>query len=133
MSMLPPILNAQALRALSEGVSSQACNCLVGACVGWESVTEDRWPSRQMLKVGSLREASDPFGPVVAEPTFEEFHPEGTRYASPAAPIAVRFFPYNLCDVYACSQCDKVLLRYTEFGGYYVDHRVRELDASLVI
>ena len=41
-------------------------------------------------------------------------------------------FPYNISDVYACSTCDKVLLRYTEFGGYYVDHRVRELDARLM-
>jgi hypothetical protein len=26
-----------------------------------------------------------------------------------------------------------VLLRYTEFGGYYVDHRVRALNADLVV
>jgi hypothetical protein len=25
------------------------------------------------------------------------------------------------------------LLRYTEFGGYYVDHRVRVLNADLVV
>jgi hypothetical protein len=24
-------------------------------------------------------------------------------------------------------------MRYTEFGGYYVDHRVRELRADLVV
>jgi hypothetical protein len=35
--------------------------------------------------------------------------------------------------VFACTTCDKVLLRYTEFGGYYVDHRVRGVDAQLVI
>ncbi|MBC7649208.1 MAG: hypothetical protein H7197_08870, partial [Vitreoscilla sp.] len=56
-----------------------------------------------------------------------------TRYTSPDAPIAVNFFPYNLCDVFACAKCSKVLLRYTEFGGYYVDHRVRELDANLLV
>jgi hypothetical protein len=133
MSMDPPILDAQALRALSESASSQACTCPVGACVGWESVTEDRWPTRQMLKVGSLREAADPFGPVVAEPTFEEFHPEGTRYESPNAPIAPRFFPYNRCDAFACSSCQRVLLKYTEFGGYYVDHRVRALQPDRVV
>jgi hypothetical protein len=38
-----------------------------------------------------------------------------------------------LCDVFACAKCNKVLLRYTEFGGYYVDHRVREVDARLVV
>jgi hypothetical protein len=26
-----------------------------------------------------------------------------------------------------------VLLRYTEFGGYYVDHRVRALNGDLVV
>ena len=80
-----------------------------------------------MQALGTLRD------PAVYEPTAEEFHPQGTRYASPDAPVAVNFFPYNVSDVYACKTCSKVVLRYTEFGGYYVDHRVRELDAGLVI
>lgn len=85
-----------------------------------------------MVKVGSLREATDPFGPA-AEPTFEEFHPQGTRYESADAPFAPRFFPYNRCDAFACSTCQRVLLRYTEFGGYYVDHRVRALQSERVV
>ena len=120
-------LRAENLKSLGEAKTPTACACPLRPCAGWESFTEDRWSSLQMRAVGTLR------GPDGHEPSVEEHHPEGTRYASPAAPIAVRFFPYNLCDVYACSQCDKLLLRYTEFGGYYVDHRVRTLDAALVV
>ena len=129
----PPFLDAQALRSLGESVTTLACTCTVGACAGWESVTEDRWPTRQMLKVGSLRDAMDPLAPSAAEPTFEEFHPEATRYESPDAPIAPRFFPFNRCDAFSCSSCRRILLKYTEFGGYYVDHRVRALQPERVV
>ena len=119
-------LNATSLIALSGQIHAAACTCSIGACAGWESFTEDRWPKAQMQAVGTLRDTD------TYDPSAEEHHPDGTRYASPDAPIAVKFFPYNISDVYACKKCDKVLLRYTEFGGYYVDHRVRELDARLV-
>jgi hypothetical protein len=132
-SMDAPFLDAQALRDLGEAVTTQACTCSVGACAGWESVTEARWPTQQMLKVGSLRDEADPFGPNAAEPIFEEFHPAGTRYESADAPFAPRFFPYNRCDAFACSTCQRVLLKYTEFGGYYVDHRVRALQPERVV
>ena len=46
--------------------------------------------------------------------------------------MALKFFPYNRCDVFACAQCQQQVLRYTEFGGYYVDHRARRLDAALI-
>ena len=120
-------LNAKSLVALSQLSTPTACTCPLRPCAGWESFTEDRWPKAQMQAVGTLR------GPDVYQPSTEEHHPNGTRYTSPDAPIAVNFFPYNLCDVFACGKCDKLLLRYTEFGGYYVDHRVRELDATLVV
>jgi hypothetical protein len=87
-----------------------------------------------MTALGSLRAAHDDGDTSQdSEPTFEEFHPGGTRYESPLAPIAPSFFPYNRCDVFACNSCQRVLLRYTEFGGYYVDHRVRALNADLVV
>jgi hypothetical protein len=75
--------------------------------------------------VGSLRDLE------IAEPTFEEQHPNGTRYESAAAPVAVKFFPYNRSEVWHCTQCQRHLMRYTEFGGYYVDHRVRALTPDL--
>lgn len=120
-------LNSESLRQIGQDAQPQACTCSLRPCAGWESFTEDRWPATQMRQLGSLRD------PEVYEPTQEEYHPDGTRYASPDAPIAVKFFPCNVSDVYACNSCKKVVLRYTEFGGYYVDHRVRELDPDLVV
>ena len=127
-------LDAQALRDLVQTSSPQKCQCALGPCAGWESMTEDRWPGPYMTAVGSLRAAHDDGDTSQdSEPTFEEFHPGGTRYESPLAPIAPSFFPYNRCDVFACNSCQRVLLRYTEFGGYYVDHRVRALNGDLVV
>ena len=121
------MLNAETLTLLGDAKTPRPCSCPLRPCAGWESFTEDRWLTAQMQAVGTLRD------PDLYEPSALEHHPDGTRYASPEAPIAVDFFPYNRCDVFVCTQCDKVLLRYTEFGGYYVDHRVRELDTRRVV
>ncbi len=120
-------LSAASLRQAGEGPQAHACHCALGPCPGWESFTEERWPKDLMQPVGTLRDVD------IYEPTTDEFHADGTRYESPDAPIAVNFFPYNRCDVYSCTQCQRVLLRYTEFGGYYVDHRVREVHPALVV
>ena len=101
------------------------CTCSAVQVTAWESITEERWPAG-VLPVGSLRAPGD------KEPTFEEFHPNGTRYGSPDAPVVLGWFPYNRCDVFACSRCHSVFLRYTEYGGYYVDHRVRMLDPGSI-
>jgi hypothetical protein len=127
MSNTPPVLDDAALRAIAQTLVQKACTCAVGACPAWESVAEDRWPAAQMRKLGTLRD------PDIYEPTFEEHHPQGTRYDSVDAPIAAKYFPCNRCDVFTCNQCQRHLLRYTEFGGYYVDHRVRELRMALVV
>ena len=79
-----PALRASELKRLAEQGSRQNCTCGMGACAAWESVPGERWPARQVTRVGSLR-APDSFGP---EPTYEEFHPHKTRYDSPDAPIA---------------------------------------------
>jgi hypothetical protein len=120
------MLDADALKQLCGEQAGKACTCALRPAPGWESFTEDRWPRDQMTALGTLRD------PDIYEPTQQEFHPGGTRYNSPDAPVAVKFFPYNVCDVYGCGSCHKMLLRYTEFGGYYVDHRVREIDPGLV-
>lgn len=80
-----------------------------------------------MTAVGTLRD------PAIDEPSLEECHPQGTRYDSPNAPIAPAYFPYNQCDVWHCTRCERHLLRYTEFGGYNVDPRVRVLDIEKII
>lgn len=126
------LLDAQALRALAEGRNPTDCPCALGPCAGWESVSADRWPAHTMHPLGSLRATLDADGAPLGEPTFAEYHPAGTRYESADAPIAPLFFPYNRCDVFACGACDRLLLRYTEFGGYYVDHRVRVLNPERV-
>jgi hypothetical protein len=77
--------------------------------------------------IGTLRD------PAVEEPTLVEQHPSGTGYWSAQAPIALAGFPFNRCEVWRCPQCRRGFLQYTEFGGYYVDHRLRELDPELVI
>ena len=107
-------------------VDTPACSCSVGACLAWESLPEERWLGDQMKHLGTLRD------PDLYEPTFEEFHPNGTRYDSPDAPFSAVHFPFNRCDAYQCQPCGRVLLRYTEFGGYYVDHRVRWLRPELM-
>ena len=122
-----PHLSADALQSAAQQAQSTPCRCALRPTAGWESFTEDRWPRAQMHPLGTLRD------PDVYEPTTDEHHPTGTRYGAPDAPIATKFFPCNRSDAYACGTCQQVLLRYTEFGGYYVDHRVRVVDAALVV
>ena len=105
----------------------RACKCALGACPGWESLAEYRWEAQQMVQLASLCD------PALEEPTLEEKHPQGTRYDSPDAPVAIKFFPYNRSEVWHCTLCDRHLLRYTEFGGYNVDPRVRALDPAKII
>ena len=119
--------SAELRLALADAPALQTCSCALGACTAWESLAEYRWEAAQMSPVGTLRD------PAIDEPTLEEKHPQGTRYDSPDAPIAPAFFPYNQCEVWHCQRCNRHLLRYTEFGGYNVDPRVRELAAGKII
>ena len=112
---------------LAENGLARPCQCSLGRCPGWQSITEERWPASQMRAIGTLRD------PDLYEATFEECHPAGTRYESPDAPLAIRHFPYNRCDLWHCGQCGQNLLRYTEFGGYYLDHRVRTISPDTEI
>lgn len=125
---MPPLDAAQLrdLCALQVQTLVAGCACSPLQVATWESITQERWPEVVKL-AGTLRQ------PDNDEPTFEEFHPDGTRYASADAPIAGAWFPYNRCDVYACARCHSVFLRYTEYGGYYVDHRVRRVDPALIV
>jgi len=118
---------AELQQLIEAGQPANTCQCGIGACRSWESLAEERWPSRQMVEIASLRD------PAIEDPTFEEVHPQGTRYDSKDAPIVPGFFPYNRCDVWRCQGCNRHLLRYTEFGGYYVDHRVREIAPTTPI
>jgi len=125
---LPLPLNSNQLKALAIKPLNQ-CSCTLKICKGWESVSDDRWPSKQLKPEGTLRRE---LAQGESELSFEEFHPNGTRYDSPEAPIALNYFPYNRADVYGCQQCGCAVLKYTEYGGYYIDQRVRLVDAGLV-
>ena len=123
-------LDAQALRRLAGEVdpaSRLACACSVLHCPGWESLPSSFAPAL-LRRVGTLASA-----PRDAEPPLDEYHPDGTSYWSADAPVAIDHFPYNCCDVWLCRQCRRSFLRYTEYGGYYVDHRIRELDPALIV
>jgi hypothetical protein len=122
-------LNSTQLKALAKQSLNQ-CTCALKICKGWESVSNDRWPSKQLKLEGTLRRE---LAQGETELSFEEFHPHATRYDSPDAPVALNYFPYNRADVFGCQQCGCAVLKYTEYGGYYVDQRVRLLDAALVI
>ena len=76
--------------------------------------------------VGTLRREGQ------EEPTLRGHHPLGTHAWSDDAPIATTYFPYNRCDVWACKACGRPFLRYIEYGGYYVDERIRELNPDHV-
>jgi hypothetical protein len=62
------------------------------------------------------------------EPTLEEARPAGMDPWSVEVPISLAYHPNNRCQVWACRHCVKPFLRYTEYGGYYIDHRFRELN-----
>ena len=89
-------------------------------------MNDAQWPLQQLQMVGTLRD------PEVYEPSYEEHHPKGTRYESVDAPVSAKHFPYNRCDVFFCKQCAQHVLRYTVFGGYYVDPRGRRITADLI-
>jgi hypothetical protein len=125
MNSVPFLNTPTALRELAAKPHTP-CQCSLQHCLGWESVSDTTWPAAQMTQVATLRD------PDLYEPTFEEQHPNGTRYESADAPVALKFFPYNRCEVYACSTCQQHALRYTEFGGYYVDPRARRLNVELI-
>ncbi|WP_370551286.1 hypothetical protein [Glaciimonas sp. PAMC28666] len=119
-------VSALACMAIKTSLIDAKCACRPENAVSWQTVPPSL-DEAHFEAVGTLRE--DPF----VEPTFAEYHPAGTRYESPDAPIAPRFFPYNRCAVTRCVLCGRHYLRYTEAGGYFVDHRIRLLSATHLI
>ena len=122
------ILSAEALLQVAQrGQAAEPCDhCAALACPGWESMPGG-FAREALQRVGTLRRVAD------EEPTLDEHHPNGTRTGSADAPIAPTFFPYNRCEVWQCCTCRRGVLRYTEYGGYYEDERVRALNADLVV
>jgi hypothetical protein len=121
-----PFLDAAALRAFAAAQPEAPCEaCAALRSPGWEALSATFDASR-LRKVATLRP------PGEEEPILEEHHPAGTHSWSDDAPIAPAFFPYNRCDVWQCVRCGRPFLRYTEYGGYYIEERIRPLRAALI-
>lgn len=116
----PDLAQLRALAAHSAAIGAD-CNCRTVDASGWISLPLSL-PESQLTDVATL--IVDPYD----EPTFTEYHPHGTRYASADAPIAPAWYPYNRCNIARCTRCGRHLLRYMEAGGYFVDRRIRALD-----
>lgn len=125
--MNEPPLTADDLRRIgAERCAGAPCpRCGGLRCPGWEALPGG-FDATALQRVGSLRD------PSAESPTVEEYHPAGTHGWSPQAPIAPRFHPYNVSEVWQCGACRRAFLRYTEYGGYYTEARIRELDPALV-
>ncbi len=120
----PGLWTSNELRALPPVQAWRAdCACARLQCAGWESITAPL-VAPAFRRLGALRD------PANEEPTVEEV--PGSRFWAVDAPIAPAWFPYNRCEVWACAACGRGFLQYTEYGGYYVDHRVRQIDPALV-
>jgi hypothetical protein len=121
-----PVLNDQELFVLASQQDEQQCaHCTSHDFSCWETILSTF--DRDSLKiVGTLKH------PEVEE-IWDEYHPNGTTIWSENAPIAVNFHPYNRCTVHQCPECSTVYLRYTEYGGYYVDERIRMVKPELII
>jgi hypothetical protein len=129
MSMTPTRhLGADELILLGQraDVSRSCPQCKALQSPGWESMPGS-FDRRVLIRVGTLRDEA------VDEPTLQEHHPYGTHGWSADAPISLTHFPYNRCDVWQCAACSRAYLRYTEYGGYYEDERVRQVDPGLVV
>ncbi len=121
-------IDNDALLALArEAEAADPCVACEPICKpGWESLPSS-FDRHRLRLVGTIREN----GPD--DPTLDEYHPHGTHGWSADAPIAPAYFPYNRCDVWQCKTCRRTYLRYTEYGGYYEDERVRWVDPALVV
>jgi hypothetical protein len=124
--MTPSLISGQTLLTLCESLEASDCHCPLAQHAGWKNIEEHRWPSEHMKRVGTLRDTHH------IDPTFNELHPNNTRYESENAPVAVNFYPYNRSDVYHCTDCQQVVLKYVETGGYYVETRARRIINSQI-
>ena len=112
--------------ALASNAITGACTCNQVPLAAWQAL-----PMTLELdhfdQVGTL--VDDPYD----EPTFAEYHPNGTRYDSPDAPIAARYYPCNISQLARCRDCGRHYLRYNEAGGYFTELRIRALQPGLLV
>jgi len=103
---------------------SECESCAPLSCKSWESMPSG-FDAKLLNPIGTLRIEG-------AQESWDEYHPNGTNQWSNNAPISATHYPYNRSDVYECKSCQRKFLRYTEYGGYYIDERIRELNPALI-
>ena len=113
------------LALVSEAVTGD-CSCNQVPLAAWQALPMTLELDR-FDEVGTL--VDDPYD----EPTFTEYHPHDTRYDSPDAPIAPRYYPCNISQVARCRDCGRHYLRYNEAGGYFTELRIRALQPELLV
>jgi hypothetical protein len=104
----------------------EACSeCSSLSCLGW--ISKPGYFDLGKLKVlGTLKTEG-------AEQRWDEYHPNGTNLWSEDAPISIHHYPYDRADVCECMHCKRKFLHSTEYGGYYLDERLRELSATHIV
>jgi hypothetical protein len=116
----------QLLHIAKSPKTAEVCSeCSTLSCPGWISVP-GYFDLSKLHVIGTLNTEG-------AEECWDEFHPQGTHLWSDEAPISMQHYPYNRCDVRQCNHCKRTFLHYTEYGGYYLDERIRELNAKLIV
>lgn len=128
MSLLQKLTVAEVAN-LAHRAGHHACcaQCQPYASPGWESFP-GTVSDAALTPVGSLWLAGED------EPTLEEpVRAPGVDAWSALSPVDLALHPYNRCQVWACRQCGKPFLRYTEYGGYYEDQRIRELQPERLV
>jgi hypothetical protein len=123
-----PAIDFATLERLAEASAkvSSVCSCVVVPLTAWQKLPMTLEPER-LEEVATLVE--DPY----ADPTYTEYHPNGTHYDSEDAPIAPRYYPFNRCQVARCMTCGRHYLRYNEAGGYFTELRIRALQPQLLV
>lgn len=121
-----PNLSAAELHQLSCESTEKPCEfCDTFQCDSWETLPTNFVASEYPV-IGHCRFEG-------SENIWEEYHPNKTTMWSRQAPVALQYYPYNRSDVAQCNHCKRVYLRYTEFGGYYVDQRIRLVNLYLIL
>lgn len=123
--MLKELNRSQLLEIASSSPSKKNCSsCSTLNCGGWETIPGS-FNLDSLKPLGTLRIEG-------AAECWDEHHPNGSNLWSKDAPISIQFHPYNRSDVYECQECARKYLRYTEYGGYYIDERIRFLNPKLI-
>lgn len=124
--MLKELNAIQLLEIAQSSKTKDNCeHCAPLSCQGWESLPSG-FDKETLIPLGTLRVEGAP-------ECWDEYHPNGTNQWSGDAPISVQHYPYNRSDVFECKACQRKFLSYTEYGGYYLDERIRELNPEFII